>query len=401
MAQVGDPNLYLPAPVPEAQIISLLQTLNLPHPASITAPSVSASYHRVYIISFVSPIKGYYDLLLRISGPHIPRLKTLNEIAILRWVAENTSIPVPKILNYDESTDNELGHEYMIMTKEVGVSGDKLYTRLKKNADEMNRVLDQIADIVLELEEKEWEFIGGLSLQKSISTMSKQETITSGPLLEEFLWQVPEIQKLWPDGETYDTVNTQGPFKSYVEYITGHITKHIHAINVHPSLSSFHYLIPRLQSFLEIINKQKAALNKTKYVLAHRDLHFGNILFDPATLKITSVIDWEFAGICPIQRTDPPRAFLWNADPAPDSVQEKYALRRAFHDRIKGTRGVDLEDGWRYTSPEQEMMQTVATFMRAIIEVCPRGQSEDKALEWARAVNDKIAVLESSSWASK
>ncbi|KAK4140651.1 kinase-like domain-containing protein [Dichotomopilus funicola] len=35
------------------------------------------------------------------------------------------------------------------------------------------------------------------------------------------------------------------------------------------------------------------------YVFCHNDLHQNNILVDPSTLKITAILDWEYAGFYP------------------------------------------------------------------------------------------------------
>lgn len=44
-----------------------------------------------------------------------PGLKTRAEVATLRWVRENTMIPVPEALGFDDSNDNEIGYEWILM----------------------------------------------------------------------------------------------------------------------------------------------------------------------------------------------------------------------------------------------------------------------------------------------
>jgi thiamine kinase-like enzyme len=36
-----------------------------------------------------------------------------------------------------------------------------------------------------------------------------------------------------------------------------------------------------------------------KFVFCHGDLHCDNIMVDPSTLKITAILDWEYAGFYP------------------------------------------------------------------------------------------------------
>jgi aminoglycoside phosphotransferase (APT) family kinase protein len=58
-------------------------------------------------------------------------------------------------------------------------------------------------------------------------------------------------------------------------------------------------LIPRIKAFMAAMDKHKEELNQTRLVLAHRDLHFGNIMYDISAKRITAVLDWEFAGVVP------------------------------------------------------------------------------------------------------
>lgn len=45
--------------------------------------------------------------------------------------------------------------------------------------------------------------------------------------------------------------------------------------------------------------KLRADVAKGDYVLCHNDLGQHNIIMDPTTLKIKSIIDWEFGGFWP------------------------------------------------------------------------------------------------------
>ncbi|THX04338.1 general substrate transporter [Aureobasidium pullulans] len=150
-----------------------------------------------------------------------------------------------------------------------------------------------------------------------------------------------------------------------------------------------------LERFLTIINKQpmRTKLNNIPLRLAHKDLHFANILIDPATARITSVLDWEFAGVVPFTRWNPSRAFLWNAQESSTSKDEKIALMERYKRRCSERGyGYLIEDA-EFTSKEQENMQTAATYLRVVVEVCPRGEGKESVVGWKETAVKAMAAL--------
>lgn len=53
-------------------------------------------------------------------------------------------------------------------------------------------------------------------------------------------------------------------------------------------------VIPRIKDFMAAMDRHKEELNKTRLVLTHQDLYFGNIMYDISTKRITAVLDWEY-----------------------------------------------------------------------------------------------------------
>jgi hypothetical protein len=51
--------------------------------------------------------------------PIYPKWKTLSEVAILQWVAQNTSLPV-QVLAYNIDRSNPVGFEWIMMDKVLG-----------------------------------------------------------------------------------------------------------------------------------------------------------------------------------------------------------------------------------------------------------------------------------------
>jgi Phosphotransferase enzyme family len=361
---MGTPADHLPPPISTDSINSLVESIGKPEPVAVTSVKVTAQFHSIY---FTEPTDGDHDekeLVLCISGPHIPRIEIINEVVIMRWISQNTTIPVPQVLSYDPSINNAIQHEYILLSLAPGHPLSEIYQLL--DDIQISEIIDQLIDVLVQLHAVDWNAIGGL-------TFDDKGDIVIGPVLEETFWHVPEIQSFWPPGETMGTLNIQGPYPTYVDYNSAHVQRYIHAIQTHEKLAFMQDIVPRLEAFLNALADHATELNKVKLKLVHKDLHFANILFDRESSRITAILDWEFAGVVPFTKWNPSRAFLWNGQDRPDSLDEKVRLLKIFEERCKERNITILEDA-EIASPLQKAMQTAIDFLRAIVKVAPRDQ---------------------------
>lgn len=416
----------------------LLQSLNISEPESITFPTTQGALNQIVVLEWseetlkqvlethnviARPIDSSTRLLLRIASGELPQIKLENEAATLLWVAANTTIPVPRVICHDSTTDNVLKHEYMIMTFSEGVPGSTLYPTLTTEA--MDHILDQLADYTLQLHQKPFDRISGLKTTKpsnttatasSTKTTNPQITIVPGPLINENQWTIPEIRAHWPPQTTFELLNPTSStgYPSLTSYLTAKLTCYIKAIPIHPALTSLPYLTERninlLKQFLDVINQPQHAdrINDTRYILAHRDLHFGQLLVDPTSFDITAVLDWEFAGVVPVPLWR--GSFLWRgftntannknntgstpSDPSspPSAIDDEQRaettlLRRRWETRMRelevhGGKGKEMLRDAKWRSREQEAAWDVVDLMRCIVEVVPRGVQMGDAKGW-------------------
>ncbi|KAI9926035.1 hypothetical protein ASPWEDRAFT_37945 [Aspergillus wentii DTO 134E9] len=386
---MATPVEFLPPALAEDTLRAFAASQHLPNPIAIQALTVTAEYHSIYVLSFspddgkaISPSlaitpDGSVDLILRVSGQHIPRIKTENEVAVMTWVRENTTIPIPAVIRYDATPNNLLGHEFSLLGRAPGKALHQIYDDLSQG--QLEQIVDQIIDILVQLHKQSWHSISGLAFSPS------SHAVIPGRVVEETFWQAPEVARHFPSSESVDTLNLQGPYESYTAYIAGSIRTYQHIIRLHPSLEPFRDLLPRLDAWVDALG-QHPELNNTRYVLAHKDLHMANIMYDESTGRITAILDWEFSGVVPSQRWDPSRAFLWNGQRSASAAEEQKRLRKMFEERCEA-RGVgELLDEAEHTSALQETMQEGISYLRAIVEVCPRGQKQDKVGGWRAMV---------------
>lgn len=75
----------------------------------------SSGWAKVYL---VQTAQGQF--LMAVSLPLDPHYKTRGKIATQRFLRDNTSIPVSKVIAFDDSDDNEIGFEWILMERIPG-----------------------------------------------------------------------------------------------------------------------------------------------------------------------------------------------------------------------------------------------------------------------------------------
>ncbi|KAK5988936.1 hypothetical protein PT974_10434 [Cladobotryum mycophilum] len=404
---------HLPPALSEDAIRALITSLRLPCPEAIEPVQVTAEFHSIYFVHFAGSCAeeiaeekaaavaataaaanedGSVTLVLRVSGGHVPRRKTANEVAVMKWIREHSpSIPVPAVVRFDDSSDNAIGHEFTLLEKARGTSVDRMYPTLDEEAK--LRLVRQLTDVLVEMNRHEWHHVGGLRLNGDGD--GDGDGVVPGPVLEDTFWFAPDIADMWPEGESIDSLNPGGPYDSHSDFVRGYLGCFVHAIGVHSSLAWLRDLIPRLNGLMAKVPSLADSLDSTRLVLAHKDLHFANVMATPEG-RLTAILDWEFATVVPALRWDPVRAFLWNGRYSDEASAEKERLRGLFERELE-ERGVPKwwgrEEGGEEGTDVVETVWTVVRFVRALVEVCPRGQRADKVEEWKRAVEEALAKL--------
>ncbi|XMA20796.1 hypothetical protein WAI453_013587 [Rhynchosporium graminicola] len=379
---MGTPIDYLPEAISEDAINCLLVANGLPKASTIVRPQVVAQYHVIYLITLPSNNKtGHLELVLRVSGHHLPYIKTENEVGVMSWIGKHTTIPIPDIIAYDSSVDNPIAHEYTLLSRVEGMTLSEIYQTLSHQ--QISQILNQLIDFMTQLHAYEWKSIGGLRLDD-------HGGLVVGQIVDETFWQNADIEKLWPRGETVTTLNIGGPYPSYIEYISAQVRTNVRLIKIHEKLAFMMDTIPRIEAFLAALQKHANELNNVSLRLAHKDLHFANMLYDASSNRITAILDWEFSGIVPFPLWNPRRSFLWNGQDDEDSRIEKQRLLDLFSQRCKAS-GVTLMQDAKFSTPRQESMQKVADFLRAIVEVSPREQRADLVQSWKATMLENIA----------
>lgn len=297
---MGTSATYLPPAASDETIQNLLYSLDLPPARFISVLESKSVYHSIYLLNFhpkynsrLEPAKtrgpdDSTDLVLRVAGKQLPRIKTINEVSVIGWVKRNTKVPVPSVVRFDASENNALGHEFTLLEKATGVGIDKLWNHLSTATK--YSVVSQIADYLAQIHAHSFELIGGMQLSH------EDGSIIPGPVVDEASWQAPDVAKHWAPGESLSTLNISGPYESYTSLCAAQVERAIYATQRHDSLAWCRDLIPRLQACVNMLTNDRERvrdmkLNDVKVVLAHNDLQLSNIMYDPLTGEVTSILD--------------------------------------------------------------------------------------------------------------
>lgn len=234
-----------------------------------------------------------------------------------RYVAEKTTIPVPKIHAWSYEADSPIGHAFIIMDYIQGVPLSALHFRMSEKwlptsngrSPSLSRVYDQLADVFIQLRGLEFPEIGALGLP---TPESPGIAIRHRPLSVEVALQ--EVEHL--DPTVFFPENTM--FKTTRDYITALVKLGFNRVRKTRNLGmdswegvsevvfAYEEFYTRVRNhWAYYFNKNKT--NEGPFVLMHGDmaLHGSNLLWDEK-LNLVAVIDWEWCHTVPVSCFIPP-----------------------------------------------------------------------------------------------
>ncbi|KAJ6571950.1 kinase-like domain-containing protein [Mycena capillaripes] len=372
-------------------------------PTRITASENQGQFHKVYFVALAEkdghPWSGR-EVVLRVARRTIERIKTENEMALLR-ILRAGGVPAPEVVFFSSDPDNAVGYEYNCLERIAYPSLADTWMNL--SLAQLDRVLDQFVDIFMKL----W------LLDVPHTHGSFALAGTPGPVIEETMWTLPDIARYFHappynlTSETFATLNPTSFYASWPSYICAFLQTYAHIIAIHPAVDWLRDLLPSLQRLISVLGAAEEAwvqrLRDTPELrgrLFHRDFHFGNILADgEGTVK--AVIDWEFAGIGPsfTSRASPIRnciGYLAYLPASPAHTQTLIDTWEAEFQARLGQRAPDIAAQWAAETDregvlgaEGQALSDLREYLRSCLEVGVRGVGR---VEMARGVWKEVVV---------
>lgn len=379
--------------VSTTQAAELIASLDLPEPLMITPFSENTgTYHSIFFLAFPASTdfqsqisvseNGTKDLILRVSVADFPRIKNENEVAVMNWIRQNTTIPLPLVVANSPSRDNPLGYEYILMERCGGTVLSSIAHEL--SSEEERAIVDQLIDYLSQLHSRPWNHIGGLR--------QEHDDFIPGPMVGEQFWHA------W-DSNFDDPLafNPHGPYKDLSSCFTDQIFKHQKAIEYHDKLAPVQDLpIPQLLYALQD-SKFKAEVNgSVRFVLAHRDLHYRNLLYCRETRKITSVIDWELAAVVPYPLWNP-GGFLWNGGHDESADKEQARMMKLYEQVVREKEMQFLLDDGQWQNDAQATVQRATLMLRRLINGRLRGWEKEKGAKHRRKFEEAVSKVVKSA----
>ncbi|KAG7005375.1 hypothetical protein G7Y79_00020g049030 [Physcia stellaris] len=138
------------------------------------------AFNKLYLVSYSGHEAKY---LFRVTSPVIPFFKTESEVATLAYLRTNTSIPVPRAIAWNSSSDNDLGFEWILMNKVAGVELRSVWRQI--SWQRKLELVDEVAGFVHQLQARPFDALGSLYFKSALTAHQSEDNTATEALFEE------------------------------------------------------------------------------------------------------------------------------------------------------------------------------------------------------------------------
>ncbi|KAK8065934.1 hypothetical protein PG997_012681 [Apiospora hydei] len=285
--------------------------------ACVVSFLAAGAFNRVYT---VDSAKGKY--VMRVSLPVDPIFKTRGEVSTLRFIRENTTIPVPEVIAFDDTRSSKIGFEWILMEF---ISGQSLRYRWRKlTMDQKTTLVRRVAEMQTQL--FQFRSIGRSPTLRGIGTLGTEKTFDVPGRIVTF----PFIR-----GDCYDYDVPRGPFRSSHDWLDSHLQliclqkqeEIEHAEDDEDKALAMAGLeaAQQLMCALPKIFPPSPTYDHERTAIYHHDLSEMNIMVDEQG-NITGIVDWECVCALPSWVITRPPVFIHNNRKRKDKpLRDEYA----------------------------------------------------------------------------
>ncbi|KAL3479561.1 phosphotransferase enzyme family-domain-containing protein [Aspergillus californicus] len=287
--------------------------LSLDEAAVVVKFYAEGAFNKLYLVSSPDLPQKY---LMRVALPVDPFFKTESEVATIAFLRKHTSLPVPKVISYSSSADNNLRFEWVLLEYTEGAPLSDLWEGM--SFDAKSDLTIRMLECVKGMRTFSFSCFGNLYFSKYRERVNGKpaqwlNNSTNNPENDpEFV--IGRIAHPWffRDKRLHLNAN-RGPFKSSCELMLAKTDMQIERVkHLSPNTGDDYYsytneyLAKGGKDVLETCNGLRDLVpasfpqdTEELRVLYHHDLSDNNIILNPESLEINGIIDWESVGICP------------------------------------------------------------------------------------------------------
>ncbi|KAF9881519.1 hypothetical protein CkaCkLH20_00665 [Colletotrichum karsti] len=286
--------------------------------------------------------------IMRVSLPVCPGDKTRGEVATLSWIRRWTDVPVPEVFTFNDSNNDEIGFEWILMEFMPGASA---YSRWRgMSMAQKTALVEKIADYQAQIlnsgpQQEPFRGIGTPRLESSIDVQSEEGHVVISKMMSlAFFW-----------GDNYDFDVPRGPFRSSHDWLSSLIRiiilnnqKVIREAEDEDDKEDAERTLPIAQKLLDLLPRIFPAIQHPpeRTFLQHNDLSLQNILVDDNG-NLTAILDWECVSAVP----------LWAVTSLPDFLSGLRREEKPNRDRYADESESDVSS--RYPILDNEGKQDI------------------------------------------
>ncbi|KAI1069136.1 hypothetical protein LB507_006102 [Fusarium sp. FIESC RH6] len=292
-------------------------------------------------------------LVMRVSLPIDPGNKICGEVATVQWLRRYTTLPVPEVINYMASPDDDIGYEWILMSHVPGQTA--LVEWRKMSMNQKRRLVEQIASYQHELTGQTFDAIGTLR--------KVEDKYAPG--------QIVDLEFCFGDHFSYNI--NRGPFhcaRDWFQALADIIAMDFEQVLHEEDLDEFDLTMTK--HYLGIVNRLRQLIptlfsdtTPERTVVWHDDLSLSNMIIDEDG-NLNGIIDWECISTIPIWAATDTPSFLRSQDRHDEPRPERY-YRRAPKVDIYGRDDEGLDDKYWRDLEDYEF-----TILRAHYDSCRR-----------------------------
>ncbi|CEJ55679.1 hypothetical protein PMG11_01927 [Penicillium brasilianum] len=301
--------------------------------------------------AFLLTMSNGFEIIARLPNPNAgPAFyTTASEVATRHFLRDNIGLPIPRIYDWSAEACNPVGAEYILEEKAPGQPLGRIWGNL--SSETQSDLVHQIVDIEKKLASISFPKHGCIYYETDLRSSSIQyERLDSRFLSSQTEQPVafvigPSASPNYWDREKVEMNLNRGPWSNVADYALAiGMNEFEWAIaNAKPRMN-FHRSMESPETPSDYIALLKDYMALSPYLAActtaelpnritHPDLHLDNVFIDPCTNRITSIIDWQQACVCPIslQRSHPQMLELSASSQSGQGKHERNLLDHYYH----------------------------------------------------------------------